>query len=134
MAKGSIKLSKRHGLQPVIPLCFYCGKEKNQIVLLGAAGDKLAKSLGHEDGAMPMKAFLPGDLEPCDDCIKRGDICVAIAAMDMSLVGAGYAKEEDIKEVIADKELLSAILKKRVMVVDQQAADKLKIELRKGDK
>jgi hypothetical protein len=54
--------------------------------------------------------------------------------MDMSLIGAGYAKEEDIKEVISDKELLSAILKKRVMVVDQQAADKLKIELRKGDK
>ena len=42
MSKGDIKLSKKHGLQPTIPLCPYCGKEKNEIALLGAAGDKLA--------------------------------------------------------------------------------------------
>ena len=32
---NSIKISQKHGVNPTIPICFWCGKEKNEIALLG---------------------------------------------------------------------------------------------------
>ena len=58
MAK-SIRISEKHGVNPTIPLCFWCGKEKNEVVLLG-------KLPG--DAEAPMKTWLNGDYEPCDEC------------------------------------------------------------------
>ena len=57
MAKNNIKISPKHGLNPCIPICFFCGKEKNEIALLG----KLKN-----DEKAPRTAVL--DYEPCDDC------------------------------------------------------------------
>ena len=31
----NIKISPKHGLNPLIPKCFFCGKEKNEIAILG---------------------------------------------------------------------------------------------------
>ena len=31
----SIKISPKHGVNPTIPRCFFCGKEKNMVALLG---------------------------------------------------------------------------------------------------
>lgn len=56
MAKG-ITLSKEHGVNPCIPVCFWCGEEKPEVALLG-------KLPG--DVAAPMKAII--DFEPCDKC------------------------------------------------------------------
>lgn len=56
MSKG-IKLSNKHGVNPCIPVCFWCGEEKNEVALLG-------KLPG--DAAAPMKAII--DFEPCDKC------------------------------------------------------------------
>lgn len=68
--KESIRLSEKHGLNPTIPLCPYCEKPKNQVAMLGAEGDKLAKALGRADGEMPMHCHLPGDVYPCEDCLE----------------------------------------------------------------
>lgn len=57
MSKG-IKLSPKHGVNPCIPRCFWCGKEKNQIAFLGR--------IDREDSEAPMSAVL--DYEPCDEC------------------------------------------------------------------
>ncbi len=57
-----IKLSPKHGLNPCIPVCFFCGKERNEIALLGQIGDRRKG----EDIEAPMKAVL--DYEPCDEC------------------------------------------------------------------
>ena len=32
----SILLHHEHGLNPTIPVCFYCGSERNEVALLGA--------------------------------------------------------------------------------------------------
>lgn len=56
MAKG-ITLSKEHGVNPCIPVCFWCGEDKPEVALLG-------KLPG--DVAAPMKAVL--DFEPCEKC------------------------------------------------------------------
>ena len=60
MSKG-IKLSPKHGVNPCIPVCFFCGKERNEIVLFG--------KIGREDKEAPMKAVV--DYEPCDECKKK---------------------------------------------------------------
>ena len=54
----SIKLSPKHGLNTCIPICFWCGKEKNEIAMLG----KIDKA----DSKAPMKAIL--NYEPCEAC------------------------------------------------------------------
>ena len=35
MSKGTIELSPKHGVNATIPVCFWCGKEKNEIAILG---------------------------------------------------------------------------------------------------
>lgn len=54
---GSIKISKKHGLNPCIPICVFCGKEKNELALLGRLKD---------DAKAPMSAVI--DMEPCNEC------------------------------------------------------------------
>ena len=58
----SIPLSPEHGLNPTIPVCFWCGKDKNEIAFLGRIG-------GKEDREAPSRMVL--DYEPCEDC-RRG--------------------------------------------------------------
>lgn len=60
------------GVNPTIPLCPYCGKGKNELILTGLAGEEWAKKNGRPDGEMPMYVQLEGDIEPCDECKKRG--------------------------------------------------------------
>lgn len=60
MSKG-IKLSPKHGVNPCIPTCFFCGKDRNEIVLFG--------KIGREDKEAPMKAIV--DYEPCEECQKK---------------------------------------------------------------
>lgn len=59
MSKG-ISVSEKHGVNPTIPVCFFCGKEKNEIALLGKLpGDVEA----------PRNAVV--DYKPCDECIEH---------------------------------------------------------------
>ena len=53
----SIKISPKHGLNPSISTCFWCGKDKNEIILAGRIKD---------DAEMPMHAVF--DYEPCVEC------------------------------------------------------------------
>ena len=56
----SIRLSKKHGLNPTIPICFFCKEHKNEIALMGALkGDIEA----------PKNLLL--DYEPCDKCKEK---------------------------------------------------------------
>ena len=56
MSKNSIKLSEKHGVNPTLCQCFFCGESK-YIALLGKLkGDKEA----------PKECIM--DYEPCDKC------------------------------------------------------------------
>ena len=61
MAKDSIKLSPKHGLNPTIPVCFWCGEDKNEIALIG--------QVNKNDDEMPMHTCL--DFEPCETCKSK---------------------------------------------------------------
>jgi hypothetical protein len=79
MSRG-IKLSPKHGVNPSISVCFWCGKQKNAIVLLG-------KLKG--DAKAPKEAVF--DYEPCDECregMSRGvSIIEAVQTREESKTG-----------------------------------------------
>ena len=66
----SIRLSKKHGLNPAVPVCFYCGQDKNQVLLPGRLpGDREA----------PRHAVW--NMEPCETCqgyMQQGIILISV--------------------------------------------------------
>lgn len=63
-----IELSPKHGVNPTIPVCFWCGKDKGEIALLGRVREKdhNGRAVRGSDLEAPMKMVL--DYEPCDCC------------------------------------------------------------------
>lgn len=59
---SGIKLSPKYGVNPTIPVCFWCGEEKNEVALMRHVGD----GRKHEDFEMPRYAVI--DYEPCEHC------------------------------------------------------------------
>ena len=91
MSKNDIKLSPKYGLNPCIPVCFFCHQDKNEIVLLGHIGDKRK----HEDIEAPHRALL--DYEPCEECQKKfaeGVVLIEVTtspeAMNMPIAPDAY--------------------------------------------
>lgn len=62
MSNTGIKLSPRYGLNPTIPVCFWCGEDRNEVALLGRISD----GQGYEDVKAPMHMVI--DYEPCEKC------------------------------------------------------------------
>ena len=71
MSSG-LKLSPKHGLNPTIPVCFWCGKERGDIALLGRIGD-VRKG---EDIEAERHTVI--DYEPCDKCLDKMDAGFAV--------------------------------------------------------
>lgn len=81
MSKG-IEISPKHGLNPTIPVCFWCGKEKNEIALLGRIREKTTNRFGanvtKRDSDIEAPSRMVIDYEPCDECKKWWDSGVAV--------------------------------------------------------
>lgn len=124
-----MRLSKKHGLQPCIPLCPCCGKPKAQVALLGSGGDKLAKAMGAASGEMPMYARLPGDVELCEECKKKGIEIVEIAAIKKGKktvhqpTGRFFLVSENFLNNVTDETLRERIREHRMAYVDKETAD-----------
>jgi hypothetical protein len=78
----SIRLHPKHGLNPTIPICFYCGKEKNEIALLGAA----------YRGEAPM--HMVTSVEPCDECKERYVEYTLLVEMERVFDNRAYGRKE----------------------------------------
>ena len=77
---SSIVLSREHGLNPTIPKCWFCGEDKNEILLPGVKGDRIARKLGYSDGQMPIHGLV-FDKHPCDKCqqwMQQGIILISV--------------------------------------------------------
>lgn len=70
MSKG-IKISPKHGLNPTIPVCFWCGKQKSEIALMGRMKD---------DIEAPKNMVL--DYEPCEEC--QSHMAMGVAVLEAS--------------------------------------------------
>lgn len=81
MSKG-IEISPKHGLNPTIPVCFWCGKEKNEIALLGRIREKTKNRYGanvtKQDSDIKAPSRMVIDYEPCDECMKMWDRGVVV--------------------------------------------------------
>ena len=62
---NSIKLSPQYGVNPTIPICFWCGEERGEIAMLGRLGD----GRQGEDIQAPMRMVI--DYEPCAACQSK---------------------------------------------------------------
>ncbi len=94
-----IRISKEHGVNPAIPICFYCGEEKNEIILAGhLPGDKEA----------PRHAVW--NMEPCDKCkeyMEQGIILISVkdnTSKENPYRTGGWVvvKEEALKQIIPE--------------------------------
>jgi hypothetical protein len=67
---ASIRLSEKHGVNPTIPVCFFCGEPKDEIVLMGRLKD---------DKKSPKNVCI--DKVPCDRCKKYMEIGVMLISV-----------------------------------------------------
>lgn len=77
---NKIKLSEKYGVNPTIPLCFWCGNERDAIAFLGHIGD----GRKGEDFEAPISAVL--DYEPCDICKENMNKGVTLIEVSESCV------------------------------------------------
>lgn len=68
---NSIEVSPKHGVNPTIPVCFFCGEDKNMIALLGRVRrkDKNGRTIRNSDEEVPMRMVM--DYEPCEKCAEH---------------------------------------------------------------
>lgn len=64
---SSIRLSDKHGVNPAVPRCFWCGKDRGEVVLFGRLPN---------DAEAPRNPIL--DYEPCDTCKGRMGLGITI--------------------------------------------------------
>ena len=64
---SGIKISPKYGVNPTIPVCFWCGKQKNEIALMG-----------HMKGDIEAPKNMVLDYVPCEECQSHMAMGVAI--------------------------------------------------------
>lgn len=122
--KKNIVLSEKHGVNPAISKCFFCGQDKNEILLLG-------KLKGDAEAPKGM-AF---DQEPCDQCkdyMKQGIILISVdekkSKNDLKnpyRTGGWVVVTDDYIKRVVDPPLRDTLLKKRVGFVPDEAWEML---------
>lgn len=119
---NSIRLSEKHGVNPAIPICFYCNEAKNEIILAGYL---------RGDAEAPRAAVW--NMEPCDKCeewMKQGIILVSTRegeTGDNPYRTGGWAvvRDEAIESMINPPELVTSILRARFAFVPDDAWEAL---------
>jgi len=87
---GSIQLSAKHGVNPAIPKCFFCLKDKNELLLCG----RLPK-----DQEAPRNMIW--DMEPCDECkgyMEQGIIVISVKDGEGAAMEAAKAEHDRSQE------------------------------------
>ena len=99
-------------------------------MLTGLAGEKWAKENGHSDGEMPMHVYVEDDIEPCDECKKKGIALVAIIPGDpLKYTGDRWLVTEAFIERLVGKrsEFYKRAMEQRVMLIDSTAAAQIRL-------
>ena len=86
---SSIRLSQKHGVAPALTFCRVCGKDTNELALLGASADQVMREVhaatngqyGSKDGYSEYEHNRIPATEPCDECkaLLDGKGCILIA-------------------------------------------------------
>lgn len=114
----------KNGLNPTIPVCPYCGKSKNMIVLTGLAGERWAEKNGFHNGEMPKNVQIDGDFEPCDECKKNGIAIVEVVSdCERKPTGNRWLVKEDFIKRLFSQNIVTDVLKRRVVMIPTEIAE-----------
>lgn len=123
----SIRLSTKNGLNPCVAECYICGKSKNEIMLLGASGDRIAREqFNRADGRMPSQAVF--DVVPCDECKANGIAFVEMSGDRREGKPTGrrwLLKEDAVRRLLDGSEVLEPTLAHRMCMIDAQTAKEI---------
>jgi hypothetical protein len=126
MAKGGIKLSPKHGLNPSMSVCFFCGEEKNEIILPG--------KLNGDAEALRKAVWNKIPCDKCEEYMRQGIIFIGVDERLTTDRSNPYRtgkfaviKDEAVKRIIADKKLVDNILRQRVAFAPNELWDLLGI-------
>jgi len=118
----SIRLSPKHGVNPAIPLCFYCGEKKNMVILAG--------KLGPDDRPAPQDCGW--DHEPFDRCKKwmeRGVILISVRDGEQGdnpyRTGGWVVVTDSLIRKFAKPDMVDNILRQRVCFMPDEVWDHL---------
>lgn len=117
MASNNITLSPKYGVNPTIPVCFWCGELKNEIALLGHIGD----GRKHEDFEAPRYSVI--NYEPCDKC--RAQMAQGFTVMEAT------TKPNRVSSVEIQKGVYPT---GRYVVLKNEAAERIFGDLIKGNR
>ena len=124
MKDRGIRISPKHGLNPAVPVCFFCGQHKNELVIPGyiSAGDPEA----------PRNAVW--DMEPCADCAEKMKLGILLISVDPKRTtdkrnpyrsgGWVIIKEEAFKRAFSGP-IVETVLKYRWTFVEDEVWDKV---------
>ena len=113
-----IKLSHKHGVNPSVEVCYYCGESKGVVLFGQLKGDEEA----------PRKCVI--DREPCEKCagyMRQGVILISVKDGDYGkddpyrTGGFAVVTGEAIERAVRPRELAEQILKKRVAFIEDQS-------------
>mgnify|MGYP003460433505 CR=1 FL=1 len=116
---SSIRLHPKFGLNPTIPLCYWCGKGKNEVALLGAA----------YKGEAPRNLVI--DMEPCTDCADKWAQGIVLFEATPGSEGPEYTgrwaviREEAVSRMFKPQETVDLVLLKRKALMDPETFQKL---------
>jgi len=116
----SIRLSEKHGVNPMLASCFLCGEDTGEIALLG-------KMKG--DAAAPHRGVITK--EPCDQCkgyMEQGVILISTRdgeSGDSPYRTGGWCvvREEAIRRMPIDEASIAQLLESRVGFLEDTVWD-----------
>jgi hypothetical protein len=117
----SIRLSQKYGVNPSLELCFFCGKEKGTIVLMGQL---------KEDAEAPRKAVF--NREPCPECqemMSQGVMFISVRNGEKPSDNPYRTgrlcviKDEAVQRFLIEESLKSDMLKKRACFLEDEIWD-----------
>lgn len=129
----NIKLSPKYGVNPAIPKCFFCWKDKNMIILAGHIQEKGPNGRPIPGSDLEAPHGKVWDMEPCDECadyMKQGVILLSVKEEERTdnphrTGGFAVVTDEAITRWLGETETAKAVLQKRVLFVPDEAWDKL---------
>jgi hypothetical protein len=104
-------------------VCYLCGKDKGEIALLGAQGDRIARSMGISDGQMPHRCVV--DKTPCDECREHMKLGIIIAEYDpktQAPTGSKWVVKEEAISGMFDEKGAKDVIKARAMRISPRHA------------
>ncbi len=120
-----IRISPKHGLNPAIPVCFFCNQPKDEIVFAGKIDKK--------DSEMPKYVVM--DYQPCKKCkeqMSKGITFIGVATKasfenQQPIQGNFYPTgryaviaEEALDHIVNNEALRENIRKTRVTIIDDE--------------